>query len=244
MKKLVFSFLMIFFVFTFVSAQLLDNIKLELGTGGKKKGYYNTTQIGLLMGNKEKPGYTYTYFYDYRPSVSGYYPEIGLKLIPSVTMVNGYMFNAHWSAGIGLGIEIFEYNTYPVFTEVKYTFWDKKISPYFTFKGGYSIADLKEKHYDNGKTIDFYPYSLGNCDIQNFGGLMINPEIGVKVGLSNNADLLISAGYRYQELKSKAIQKYNSGDVVYYSGDVVYYDRWDNKQHLNRLVFGIAVLFK
>ncbi len=62
-------------------------------------------------------------------------------------------------------------------------------------------------------------------------------EIGVKVELSNNADLLISSGYRYQEFKSKALQSY-----TYDSQE--YYNCWDSKENLNRLVFGLAVMFK
>jgi hypothetical protein len=68
----------------------------------------------------------------------------------------------------------------------------------------------------------------------------------VKVPLSGNADLLFTVAYRYQKIKSVVRQP-----MVYY--DTMIYDtyssngqfnEWTHKENLNRLSFGIAIMFR
>ena len=215
----------------------------------KKKGYYNITQISMLMGNRTttRPVYFYYPHYlsssSYAPSSSFYYPimpvatiydtEIKLQLSPSITTTHGYMFNKHWAAGIGVGFEIFNYNTFPIFADIRYTLWDNKISPFFAFKAGYSFNFSGTKHYDN-KTLDHEPYYVYNADIKNSGGLMLHPEIGVTAPLSERYDIQFTVAYRYQVLKSEISNDYGSG----------YYDHWQHTDKLSKLSFGIAIMFR
>jgi hypothetical protein len=157
-----------------------------------------------------------------------------MQVSPSVTMTNGYKFNEYWAAGIGIGFEIFDRNYFPVFADIRYTLWDDKVSPFFAVKTGYSIGNLKKKRYDDWLYLDFEPYSVYNADLRNYGGFMLNPEMGVKIPLSENADLLFTVAYRYQKTKSKVTQSYDYGQ----------YDAWEHKENLNRLSFGVAIMFR
>ena len=213
----------------------------------KKQGYFNTTQISMLMGNRqitERVPYYYPWSlysevaYPYWSSVA--YPyyyysntRTELQVSPSVTMTNGYIFNEHWTAGIGVGFEIFDRNLFPFFADVRYTLWDSKVSPFFAIKTGYAFG-AKKKHYD-GIQLDFDPYYVYNVDIRNWGGFMFHPEMGVKVPLSENADLLFTVAYRHQKTKTKVEQKMDSS---------IYYQNWENESSLNRLSFGVAIMFR
>ena len=216
------------------------NIRFE---NKKKKGYYNTTQIGLLMGNRQvtRQAYYYPWYYPGVDYYSNYMPQYRnysdtnteLQISPSVTMTNGYMFNEHWAAGIGVGFEIFDRNLFPAFADIRYVLWDNKISPYFAVKAGYAFGDFKEKHYDN-LTLNYEPYNAYNADFRCYGGLMLNPEMGVKIPLSGNADLLFTVAYRQQKIKSTVKQDYGNGQ----------FDKWEHKESLNRLSFGVAIMFR
>ena len=211
----------------------------------KKKGYYNTTQISILMGNRATIRQMGYYYYSTFSS-SSYLPynsiapsiyhdtQTKLQVSPSVTMTHGYMFNEHWSAGIGVGFEVFNYNVFPMFADIRYTLWDDKISPFFSFKAGYAFSLSKTKHHDDGISLDYEPYYIYGADVKNYGGLMLHPEIGVKVPLSETADLLFTVAYRHQTLKSKVSQEYDSNN----------YDRWEHKEKLTKLSFGVAVMFR
>jgi len=208
----------------------------------KEKGFYNIMQVGLLFGSNQIieriPDYSlyniYSSSYIATPMLY-YYPNSRniLTVAPSFTITNGYRFNKHWAAGAGIGYEVFAYNLYPLFAEVRYTLWDNKISPFFAIKGGYSFGGLKAKHYDQ-LYLDWPPYSIDSAELRHNGGFMVHPEIGVKVPLNENCDLLFSAAYRYQKIKSVARKKYDAGQ----------FDEWDHYENISRLVFSIAIMFR
>ena len=242
MKK---TLVIILFAFQAFSAFSQSNdIRFE---NKKKSGYYNTTQISLLMGNQlitERIPYYYPYYgYLSVASSSVAYPayyyntRTELQISPSVTMTNGYMFNEHWAAGVGVGFEIFDHNLFPVFADIRYTLCDNKISPFFAFKIGQAFGNFKKKHYDS-KYLNYEPYYVYDAYLRNYGGFMLHPEMGVKVPLSENADLMFTVAYRYQKTKSTVIQDNNHG-TDYYS-----YNEWENKANLNRLSFGVAIMFR
>jgi len=68
---------------------------------------------------------------------------------------------------------------------------------------------------------------------QDFGGMIVYPEIGVKVPLSENSDLMFTVAYRYQ--KSKSVARVDSDKQ---------FDEWENNEEINRLSFGIAIMFR
>ena len=208
----------------------------------KSKGYYNLMQFSLLFGNKKVTDqiiYYQPYDYDAYPltDIAPRYAQPNthndLTVIPSFTITNGYMFNKHWAAGAGVGFEVFDHNLYPLFAELRYTFWDEKISPFIVLKGGHSFGSFKAKHYDE-LYLDWSPYTITDCELRNYGGLMFNPEVGVKVPLNENSDLLFTAAYRHQKTKSTARKVYGNNQ----------FDEWEHKEDLNRLSLGIAIMFR
>jgi hypothetical protein len=184
----------------------------------KEKGFYNIMHVSLLFGTNQ--------FTD----VSTYFRT---TIAPSFTITNGYIFNEHWAAGAGVGFEIFNYNLFPLFAELRYTLWDNKISPFVVLKGGYSFADFNAKHYDE-LYLTWPPYNINDISLQNYGGFMLNPEVGVKVPLNENSDLLFTAAYRFQKTRSVARKESTNGQ----------FDEWEHKEDINRLSFGIAIMFR
>lgn len=205
----------------------------------KEKGFYNIMQVGLLMGNSRffervyYPAYPSPSSMVISPGYSYPYTKTKLRVAPLVTISNGYMFNPHLAAGVGVGFEIYDHNLFPLFGEIRYTVWDNKISPFITFKGGYSFGNFKQKHYDE-IYLDWLPYYIDDADLRHYGGLMLNPEIGVKVPLGENSDLLITVAYRHQKIKSIAKKNYEDNQ----------FDEWEHKEDLNRISFGVAVMFR
>jgi len=205
------------FVFLILSVFLMPDAFSQEVT--EKKGYFNTTQISVLMGNRQ---------------ISENYQNFNYarsELFPSVTMTNGYMFNEYVAIGIGVGFEIFDQNLFPVFIDIRRTFWDKDISPFLAFKMGHSFSNFKKKYY-NYLSLYHEPYNISNAYYRKDGGLMVHPEMGVKITLSENADLLFTVAYRYQKTKSTVSQDFGQ------------HRKWEHMESMNRLSFGIAITFR
>ena len=204
----------------------------------KSRGFYSTLQISLLMGNHQYvqryyPSALYSSSSSMYPRYSAPYIDTRFSVSPSFTLSGGYRFNEHWAAGAGIGIEIFDHNLYPLFAELKYTLWDHRISPYLAMKGGYAFGNFKAKHYED-LWLNWRPYYIEDATLRNFGGLMLHPEIGVKVPLYDYCDILFSAAYRYQEKRSVAHRELPSDQ----------FDEWEHNEKLNKLSFGIAIMFR
>jgi hypothetical protein len=208
----------------------------------KEKGFYNIMHCSFLLGAREftdRPAY-YTPYQPYPttyivPPTVYYYPDsrTSFTLAPSFTITNGYMFNEHWAAGAGVGFEIFNYNLFPLFAELRYTLWDHKISPFMVIKSGYSFAGFKAKHFDE-LYLDWPPYYTNDGSLRHYGGFMLHPEVGVKIPLNENSDLLFTAAYRYQKTRSVARKSYDLGQ----------FDEWEHNEEINRLSFGFAIMFR
>jgi hypothetical protein len=248
MKKIAISSLsLILFLSSFAQINKENSInpdKNEIHTffdTRKNKGYYSTMQVSLLLGNNQFNERIVSYNpHQYSLSSSLYAPVYSypyarnkMTVAPSITITNGYMFNEHWAAGAGIGFEIFDHNLFPLFAELKYTLWDSKISPVFTMKGGYSLGGFKAKHYDD-LYLNWEPYHINDASLRHYGGMMLHPEIGVKVPLNENTDLLITAAYRHQKTKSTARREYDSNQ----------FDEWEHKEDLNRISLGVAIMFR
>jgi hypothetical protein len=191
-------------------------------TGRKEKGFYNIMHVSLLFGSNLYSG-----------SSNSSYFLTNLVKAPSFTTTNGYIFNKHWSAGAGIGLEIFNYNLFPLFAELRYTFWDHEISPFVVLKSGYSFAGFKARHFDD-LNLDWPPYNINDATIRNYGGFLLNPEVGVKVPLNENTDLLFTAAYRYLKTKSVVRKENTFGQ----------FEEWEHNEWINRLSLGIAVMFR
>lgn len=242
MKKIYFiglSLLMTYSIF----AQSGKNADLRGENNDRKvKGYYNIMHFSLLLGAGQFtdrpanyiPLQAYPLTYNI-PQPVLYYPgnRTRLTVAPSFTITNGILFNKHWAAGAGVGFEIFNYNLFPLFAELRYTLWDHKISPFAVLKSGYSFAGFKARHFGD-LYLDWPPYYINDARLRNCGGFMLHPEVGVKVPLNENCDLLFTAAYQYQKTKSVARKEYDQGQ----------YDEWIHKEDTHRLSFGVAIMFR
>jgi hypothetical protein len=135
--------------------------------------YFNHTQVSFLIGEESED-------------------QQRKAMIPSFQTTNGIRIGSHWGIGLGIGVEPYEYVAFPVFISGYYFLNNKKNSPYCSFKGGYAFANSHKK-------IGNYYY---NGEYDNRGGLMFNPEIGVRFKVSG-FDLTLSGGYRFQRLESR-----------------------------------------
>jgi hypothetical protein len=187
------------------------------------KEKYFTMQISMLMGSRQIS----------ELSSNSFKTRFELQVSPSITITKGRIFNEHWAAGIGAGFEIFDHNHFPVFADVRYTLWNSNVSPFFAFKTGHAFGNFKKKHYDN-LTLVHEPYQVSNVDFRNYGGLMLHPEMGVKIPISEKADLLLTIAYRYQKTKS----------MVFTPSYEQFFDEWKFKGSMYRLSFGLAVMFR
>lgn len=188
----------------------------------KEKGFYNIMQASLLLGTNQ---FTDSPDYPFNPT--------NLTIAPSFTTTYGFIFNKHWAASAGVGFEIFNYNLFPLFAELRYNLWDHKISPFVVLKGGYSFANFKAKHYDE-LYLNWPPYNINDAKVRNYGGFLFHPEVGVKVPLDENSDLLFTAAYRYLKTKSIARKEYDNSQ----------FDEWEHNEEINRLSFGIGIMFR
>jgi len=206
MKKVLFIALTLFLILdVFSQSSVSEEVNFRF-KNRKNSGYYNITQFGLLMGNQPNPNPN---FYDNNNE---------FQISPSVTMINGNMSEEGWGAGIGVGFEIFDRNLFPVFADIRHVLWDNKVSPFFAFKIGHAFSGYKKR--DN------------NTYYKKNGGFMLNPEMGVKTPLSENADLLFTVAYRYQKTKSTVSQNFGQNYT------------WEHKISMNRLSFGVAIMFR
>lgn len=223
------------------------NIKVENNeiqsrfTNRKERGFYNIMQVSFMFGNvkiidripynmpsysSSSPLYPNTVYY--QP-----YARNTMAVAPSFTISGGHMFNEHWAAGAGVGFEVFDHNLFPLFAELRYTLWDHKISPFMAVKGGYAFGGFKTIHYDE-LYLSWTPYYINDAELRHYGGLMFHPEIGVKLPLNENCDLMFTAAYRVQKTKSVAKKEYENDQ----------FDEWEHKEDINRLSFGIAIMFR
>ena len=175
----------------------------------KEKRYYNITQIGMLTGKK--------------PPAQTIHGDLVLndvyQFFPSVTMQHGYMFNNRWAAGIGAGFEMFAINLFPVFSDIRFTLWDNKVSPFFSSKMGYAFGEFKKNYTSN------YSYVKRN------GGLMLSLETGLKFPLTEKADLLVTIAYRQQRFKTS--------EALEYMNKVT-----DYRFNMHRVLSGVAIMFR
>jgi hypothetical protein len=161
---------------------------------------FNHTQVSLLIGEESEN-------------------QTRKAIIPSFQTIVGTSMGKHFGLGLGVGVEPFEIVAFPVFASGYYFLNDKKTTPYFSAKAGYAFSNSHKK-LDGS-------YLYGDFD--NRGGLMFNPEIGLRVKMPH-FDMTLSGGYRFQRLESHITQE---GSLYTYNHRVDY----------NRVSFTLGIMF-
>lgn len=123
--------------------------------------------------------------------VSGFYNRFDVGILGgsaasrSFNIVNGYRINAHWSAGLGLGIEEFYWNRYiPTYLEGNYNLLKKSTSPWLSVMAGYEIPTISS----NGT---------------NRGGFTYGGKVGFSYFIGKHIGITTSIGYRYAHLQAE-----------------------------------------
>ena len=134
---------------------------------------------------------------------SGYYNQSTIALLfgegqdgfqpkPSLTMVNGWQWKQRFFAGLGLGYEHYDRGVMPLFAETKYMFGTESFSPFISFRIGYAFSMEKRDQ------TDYY----GNIT-ETYGGILLNPEAGIRIAFGSKSAFIAGIGYNYQELSYK-----------------------------------------
>lgn len=112
-------------------------------------------------------------------------PQLILQTINGVSFSKGF-------AGVGLGIDYYDYKTLPLFIDGRWFFGDEK-KGFIYGDIGYNFP-LKNKP---GKEVGYY----NTYDFS--GGIYTGIGIGYKAHLFKKSSLLFSLGYSYKQLQTK-----------------------------------------
>lgn len=205
--------------------------------------YFKATEIDSISKKHPEPNMSFTLDNvinprkEYTYKEKGFYniTSVGLLLgqgqngflpVPSLTTINGWQFNKNVSAGLGIGFEYYDWAVLPIFADARYYLKNTKHSPFGAFKIGYSLPVEKPVQYDNGY----------GGEEKYYGGIQINPEIGLRIRMGKISALLLSIGYHFQRLSYD---------------EESYYNWWENSQtavkrvttDYNRISFRIGFQF-
>jgi len=106
----------------------------------------------------------------------------------SALIINGYQFKNRLSLGLGTGIEFMDIPLAPAFLDVRHTILKGKLSPFIGVQGGYAFPLVN--YYDNLYGPKYK------------GGYMLGSVIGIKNYITDNTALVLSVGFRHQQLLS------------------------------------------
>ena len=188
MKRIIIVFLALLLVVPSFSQEGEDVNSSSFFPGdGLKKGYKGIIEAGLSTG--------------------GNYFRNNAHTSWNIYLINSYQFNPYLSIGLGIGylyLDITEvhtglpeYELIPVFLDCRVNIFDKRISPYFALKCGYSAI------YDGSK-FD-YEYS---------GGVCFSPTIGTSFRLVGNVAINLDLGYKLQNATKTRIYDLAGWDDV------------------------------
>ena len=113
---------------------------------------------------------------------------IGNAVIPGIDLIFGYRFNPWFSAGTEIGMQFYEWMEIPISVSFRARSSGRALSPLALVKAGYTIpAEKRSGDWE-------YEY-------ESHGGFHGTLGIGIERIISENASLLFSFSYHYQELK-------------------------------------------
>lgn len=152
----------------------------------KKRGFYNNSSFGLLMGNR-----------------------YGAQVNPSFQIVNGIQFAERFQAGIGIGIETFDYEFFlPTFGEFRFHFRKSDFSPFVGAQAGYNWQLSGGNSYYRWEDVPTAPGRV------NIGGPMAGLSAGLRNYTKRNFGYTLSMGYRFQASTNRVVDSFWTGNDV------------------------------
>ncbi len=170
------------------STNLLVNAQSdsEINSNYISKGFFNNTDIGLLLGSSQNTQ----------------------KSPLSFLSVTGYHFNPKLAVGLGVGLDLLNESYIPLVADIRYYFRNTNFSPFIFFQGGYHIPvedRVSYQTYDRFNGLWIIPdFSIEK--INSKGGLIINPGFGLRKMFGSNFGLTFAVSYRYHRLKYEATE--------------------------------------
>ncbi len=125
---------------------------------------------------------------------SGYVNFTGQDMLPGdegtsfrIQMINGYQFNPHFAAGIGLGYTSYNepLDAVSLFLDMRAKFLKAKATPFVFMKAGYSFSVL----HDEELPVEDHK-----------GGFLFNPGIGLQFTSYEGLGWYFNAGYNMDHL--------------------------------------------
>ncbi|WP_207430637.1 hypothetical protein [Sabulibacter ruber] len=106
---------------------------------------------------------------------------------PTLVVFNGYQFHRLVAVGLTIGSDF--YNNLlvtPVALGLRGTLLNTRVSPYYSLDAGYGSTFLSNE----------------SDQLENEGGWMLNPALGLRVQSGNNTALAFSLGYKVQRAQT------------------------------------------
>jgi hypothetical protein len=125
-------------------------------------------------------------------------------------------------AGLGSGLEFFDYQILPMYAEFKYDILPGRLTPFLYCRAGYSLP--LSKGTNNGWYTPTYT-----------GGMLFAAGAGIQRSFSSSGSFFFAVGYRYQRLRSI------SNSYLWYSGDNIQESVFIEGK--NRINVSLGVLF-
>ena len=178
MKKIFTLTLLLLAGFFLVNGQSISLTATSEKSGKAFKGYFNITDMGLLIGSTQNR----------HPAPF------------SFMTTNGYHITKKLSLGLGVGVDFLAGSYMPIVLDARYYVRKTGFSPFFSLYGGYALVLDDDGANGTGYSADVYwPYQ----NYQTYeakGGWLLNPGFGIRNMFGENFGIIFSAGYRVQRL--------------------------------------------
>ncbi len=114
----------------------------------------------------------------------------------SINVAVGYQLNPKYAVGVGTGYDIYETPVIPLFLNFHGDLLNSTTTPYYRLSAGYGFTAPTKDQKEN-QSLD-----------QN-GGILLHPSIGLKFHTRSNLAMLIDFGYRFQRYNRQFIWDVN-----------------------------------
>jgi len=160
----------------------------------REKGYYNVTQMGLMVGQVSNPWWWGRGF----QNVAHF----------NFQTIHGHRFHRLLAAGGGIGVSIFPRALLaPVFLDLRSDLLQKPITPHVYANVGYSVPLIPNPDDDGWRR-----------DIKISGGFMYDVGLGIKINTASGIAYTLTGGIKAQQ----AGESFIDGNDVFFNEQVTY----------------------